>query len=498
MSATPNVAETAAAPSATDPGPPRPSRAATGSGPLLLRLHFYAGVLVAPFLLVAALTGLAYTITPQLERFVYQDQLTVARAEGSPRTLTEQIAAARTAHPTGTLTAVRPGEGDATTQVDFALPELGEKQHTVYVDRYTGAVDGQLTTWFGTTPLRTWFDDLHRNLHLGAVGRHYSELAASWLWVLALGGLLLWWRRQRGNRSARRLLTPDLTAKKGVRRIRGWHAATGVWLAVGLLFLSATGLTWSRYAGANFGTALDSLSAGTPVLSTALTGAAPAAGGGHHSTAGAAVDPVPADPAAADLVLRTARDNGLTGPVEIGVPADSASAWSVAQKDELWPIRMDRIAVDGDAGSVVDRSDFADWPLPAKLSRYGIAAHMGQLFGVANQVLLALLAIGLTRVIVWGYRMWWQRRPTRADRRAIVGAPPVGRGAWQQLPAWAIVVGVPLVLAVGWVAPLLGLPLAAFLLADLAIGAVRSRPAARRLQRSFGGAGHASGHESSS
>lgn len=39
----------------------------------------------------------------------------------------------------------------------------------------------------GILPLRTWLDYLHRNLLLGDVGRVYSELAASWLWVTALG-----------------------------------------------------------------------------------------------------------------------------------------------------------------------------------------------------------------------------------------------------------------------------------------------------------------------
>nr|WP_240669968.1 hypothetical protein [Actinoplanes solisilvae] len=71
--------------------------------------------------------------------------------------------------------------------------------------------------------------------------------------------------------------------------------------------------------------------------------------------------------------------------------------------------------------------------------------------------------------------MWWQRRPTRVDRRAPVGAPPVGPGAWQQLPAWAVVAGVPVVLAVSWFLPLFGIPLAAFLLADLTVDAVRRR-----------------------
>jgi uncharacterized iron-regulated membrane protein len=104
-----------------------------------------------------------------------------------------------------------------------------------------------------------------------------------------------------------------------------------------------------------------------------------------------------------------------------------------------------------------------------------VQGHMGRLFGVVNQVLLAALAIGLLFVIFWGYRMWWQRRPTRTDRRALVGAPPVGPGAWQQLPTWGIVVGVPVVFAIAWALPLFGVPLVAFLAVDLALGALRSR-----------------------
>jgi uncharacterized iron-regulated membrane protein len=406
---------------------------------------------------------------------VYADQLTVAQVGGTARPLAEQIAAARTVHPDGTLSTVIPGEGDATTQVVFSVPELGEKQHTVYVDPYTARTRGTLTTWYGTTPLKTWFDDLHRNLHLGAVGRHYSEFAASWLWILALGGLALWWRRNRGNRTARRLLIPDLAAKKGVRRTRGWHASLGVWLSVGLLILSATGLTWSRYAGGNFSAALDTFHGSTPEVSTALTATPVAPSGGHHGGGATPTGTTTVDPAAADTVLRIARENGITGKVDIGVPEDATSAWTVIQDDHLWPIHKDAIAVDPATSTVVDRSNFADWPLLAKLTRYGIDAHMAQLFGIANQILLAALAIGLISVIVWGYRMWWQRRPTRADRRALVGAPPVSRGAWQNLPTWGIVVGVPVVFAVAWVLPLFGVPLIAFLAVDLAVGATRGR-----------------------
>ncbi|MET8282923.1 PepSY domain-containing protein [Micromonospora sp. NPDC005174] len=460
--------------------PVRPARRTSPFGALLLRLHFYAGILVAPFLVVAALTGLAYTTTPQLDQILYGDQLTVAQVGDRPLPLAGQIGAARNAHPDGSIAIVQPGAGDQSTRVTFSLPELGEKQHTVYVDPYTAQVKGQLTTWFGSTPATTWLDDLHRNLHLGVVGRHYSELAASWLWVIALGGVILWWRRRSANRAtARHLLVPDLSAGKGVRRTRGWHATTGIWLTVGLLFLSATGLTWSRYAGANFGAGLDALQARAPEISTSLTTdpAVPAATEGGHAHGAAAAGGVVVS-ATFDQVSTAARAAGLSGPVEIAPAAEPGSAWTVTQVDNTWPIAKDRVAVDPATGTITARSDFADWPLLAQLSGLGIQAHMGILFGPVNQILLAALALGLLCVIVWGYRMWWQRRPTRTDRRALAGTPPA-RGGVRSLPLWSLLIGVPVVAAIGWALPLFGLTLLAFLVIDVVAGAVsRRRPAA--------------------
>lgn len=145
-----------------------------------------------------------------------------------------------------------------------------------------------------------------------------------------------------------------------------------------------------------------------------------------------------------------------------------------AQDDGAWPVGFDRAVVDPDAGAVVARSDFADWPVLAQLSKVGVRFHMGYLFGIVNQILLAALAIGLLCVIVWGYRMWWQRRPTRADRRAPVGAPPA-RGAWRQAHPAVLIVALGVAAFVGWAMPLLGVTLAAFLAFDLAAGALRRR-----------------------
>ncbi|MFD4693123.1 PepSY-associated TM helix domain-containing protein [Streptomyces sp. NPDC058463] len=470
--ATVAVAEPAATP-ADEPGSGRSWQAVRG---LLVRLHFFAGIFVAPFLMVAALTGLAYTFTPQLDQLVYGDQLRVEQVGEAPRPLAEQIAAARAAHPEGSLASVvtPPGPED-TTRVVLSLPELGDKQRTVFVNPYTAEVQGDLTTWFGSTPLTTWLDDLHRNLHLGETGRLYSEVAASWLWVIVAGGLVLWLGRSRGQRarSARGVLLPDRSAR-GVRRTRSLHAATGVWLALGLLFLSATGLTWSHYAGERFGQLLDAARGHAPELDTTLPGAQPPAEdeGGEHAGHGAAEESAAGDPADFDAALAAAREAGLGGTVEVTPPADSSGAWVVAQGDNVWPVHYDRVAVDTEKGEVTSHSRWADYPLLAKLSKLGVQGHMGVLFGIVNQIVLAAIALGLTAVTIWGYRMWWQRRPTRDDRKAVLGTAPA-RGAWRRLPLPVLILGIPAVAALGWALPVLGVTLAAFLVLDVVTGLVR-------------------------
>ncbi|MFI5953026.1 PepSY domain-containing protein [Cryptosporangium sp. NPDC051539] len=453
-------------PAATaDARPPRPARWA-----LLRRLHFYAGIFVAPFLFVAALTGLAYTLAPQLNQLVYGHELTVDSVRDTKVPLADQVAAARKAHPDGTLTTVSVlDDPEATTQISFSTPALAadDKASTVYVDPYTGEVRGTLTTWYNATPLQTWLDSFHRTLNLGDTGRLYSELAASWLWVIALGGFALWIGRKRAYRGTRgRTFRPDLKAK-GVRRTRGWHAAVGLWIIVGLLFLSATGLTWSQYAGARFGAALDAVQGHAPELDTVLSG--PKAHHGATTATGPRATDLP-DGVSLDQVLRAA--GPMTGRIDVTIPADSGTAYSVAQDDGTWPVGFDQVAVDPRSGDVTQRVEYEDWPFLAKLTKVGIRAHMGELFGVVNQILLAGIALGLLCVIVWGYRMWWQRRPTRADRKAPLGSPPP-RGGWRTLPRWFLVVGVPVTLFVAWAMPLLGLTLGAFLVFDLLVGAFR-------------------------
>ncbi|MFD4324091.1 PepSY-associated TM helix domain-containing protein [Nocardioides sp. NPDC058538] len=446
--------------------------------PLVLRLHFYAGVLVAPFILVASVTGLLYTIAPQVEQIAYHE-LTHVTPAGETVPLAEQVDAARASHPDGDILRIDvPPAADRSTRVVFTDETVPDDYAmSVFVNPYTAGVEGQVRSYGQWLGFRAWVDELHRNLHLGAFGRHYSELAASWLWVVALGGLMLWIGKGRRDRRVRRLVTPD-PAATGRSRVMSWHAVIGVWVLLGVLALSVSGLTWSRFAGANIGEVRTALSWTEPTPATSLHTGGAADEHAHHGSTGPAAragDPDAAfsDGAGVDGVLATAREAGLGDPLYLVPPADGASAWTAAENKRDWPTSYDAISVDPATGKMVDRVDFADWPVMAKLTDWVIGAHMGILFGIVNQLALAALAIGLIVMTVLGYRMWWLRRPRGAG--GLRFGRPVPRGAWRRLPWPALVALVAVTGVVGWFVPMLGISLVAFLLVDAALGAVRRR-----------------------
>lgn len=440
-----------------------------------LRLHFYAGLFVGPFLLVAALSGGLYAVAPSIEQLVYRHYLHVD-STGPALPVSDQIRVAQKVRPDLDVTAVRPATVPGeTTRVMFGDPMLGPSERLgVFVDPVTGESLGQLTVYgsSGSLPVRTWISNLHRSLHLGDPGRAYSELAASWLWIVALGGVILWvgrYRRTRRRRRAEaRLLTVDRSAR-GRALTLNWHGAVGLWIAAGLFFLSATGLTWSTYAGANVDALRAAMSWTTPTVSTGGEPEHAGHGGGGSESRLAAT---PSEPRVAEIdrVLQAARAAGVDGRVEVGIPSRPGAAFTVTQTRQPWVMSNSTVAVDGVTGKITDATWFADWPVAAKLAAWGIQLHMGTLFGVVNQLVLVAMAAALVTVVVRGYLMWWRRRPTLGGR-----APR--RGVLTQLPPGGAVAVVVIAAAVGWFIPLFGLSLVAFIAVDVAIGLVRGRAA---------------------
>ncbi len=461
-----------------DPSPTTRPTSPRSWRPLILRLHFYAGILIAPFILIATISGGLYAVAPTIEQLMYRDYLHVDPT-GPAVPVADQIRAAQAEQPDLTVAAVRPAAdpGD-TTRVMFTDPGLGEsKRLAVFVDPSTATSVGELPVYGSSSalPVRTWISELHRHLHLGEPGRLYSELAASWLWVIALGGLYLWFERYRRNRGRAKLFTFDRKSK-GRNRSLNWHGVAGIWIAVGLIFLSATGLTWSTYAGENVTDVRSALSWTTPAVTTTIGSSEAAttdhAGhGGHSMDMSADASTVDSNVGRIDSVLDIAKANGVDGALEASIPASDNVAFVVAETRQPWVMSNNSISIDGSTGTVIDTQYFSDWPLAAKLSAWGIQLHMGTLFGVANQLALLALAIALASVIIRGYMMWWKRRPTKAIG-LTAGRPPLRGGIRRISPIAAVVLTV-VAVGVGWFVPLLGLSLVAFLAVDVVLGSIR-------------------------
>lgn len=472
-----------------EPTETKPSTASTKRGAgnafqaLLLRLHFYAGVFVAPFILIAVITGGLYAMSPTLENFTDRGLLHTD-STGPAKPLSEQIATATALLPDLSLAAVAPGQdtGD-TTRVIFTDPSLGESERrAVFIDPVTAKSQGVSVVYgsSGQLPTRTWIDNLHKNLHLGDVGRYYSEIAASWLWLIAMAGLVLWFRRVRSRREKRSvgwMLRPDRSKPRA--RTLNWHAVVGLWVLPVVLLLSATGMTWSKYAGENVTKLREELSWTTPAISPKLpgsTGPAAPLSGDHANHQGQAPTPKPAADKAAqvDTAYAVARANGLEGPLEISVPGKDGTAFVAKELRRPFVYTQDAIAVNGETGVVTDLLRFQDWPIMAKATNLGIGLHMGVTFGLINQLVLLAVMIGLGTVIVRGYLMWWRRRPTKETSKLGAGKAP-RRGVMRQTPLTVLVPFVAVGAFIAWFIPMIGIPLLGFLVLDVLIGLAARR-----------------------
>lgn len=427
---------------------------------LLRRLHFYIGLFIGPFIFVAALTGTLYVATPQLENWLYQDALR-GTLNGESQPLSLQLAAAQDAtNGNLRLQAVRPAlSAGETTRVMFADPQLGESEtRAIFIDPVTLKVVGDMTVYgtSGILPLRQWIDYAHRSLLLGNSGRLYSELAASWMWVAALGGIVLW-----------AMTRPRRRINNRMQNHRRLHVSLGWALLAGMLLFSATGLTWSQWAGGNVDKMRAAFGWLTPQVNAQLHSAMPMPQdphAEHHMGHMAMTEAMPsASGEQFDRVLTVAQAAGLdASKLEIRPPASADRAWTVTEIDRSWPTQVDAVAIDGERMQVVDRTRFADFPLMAKLTRWGVDFHMGILFGLANQLLLIAFGIALCVMIVVGYRLWWIRRPARATfnpANTLVQA-------WVNLGWPARAISLVIAVMLGLALPLMGVSLVVGLVID--------------------------------
>jgi len=169
---------------------------------LVWRWHFYAGLIVAPFIFILSVSGLVYLFNDEINDAFQAEKRFIPNA-GAALPLSQIAQEVVAVHPSGTITRLdTPRSPDRSIEV-FVTLASGDPLR-VFVDPTTGTVLGSHNYYQTIVGIA---DQFHGSLFMGEFGDAIVELAACWGFILIITGLYLWWPR--GEMRFWRVLLPS-------------------------------------------------------------------------------------------------------------------------------------------------------------------------------------------------------------------------------------------------------------------------------------------------
>lgn len=373
------------------------------------RLHRWVGLTAGLLAVFLAVTGGWIVLRPVLDPVTYP-QLLVIPACTEPLPVDALAAAARTAHPRGTLDYVwLYGSSTTSTMVRFADGDQ------VYVDTCSGKVLGHQARYgglYGTVEALHRFKFMDNKPAMLIIG--YDSLLMGV--VLVVGGVFLWWPRRTSAWANALKFDPRL---KGRALALNLHTTTGVYAGLVIVIVALTAvplsLGWAKSALFAVTGTTDATEASQRIASMAKGRAA------KH--------PRPAD-VKMSISMQTAWTEarrlvgGPLGWASLRYPT-RGTAIEVAISELNGPHSDARsyVYIDPRSGKVLDFRPYAKLNLGSKLYLWALALHTGHAGGPFVQVLMLL---GMIAVPIMGYTGIESfvrkklRRPGRARTPATV------------------------------------------------------------------------------
>lgn len=430
------------------------------------RWHFFAGLLVIPFLLNLAITGSIYLFKDEINDslFAYRYHVNEDGRLFSPEKIA-QIAV--TAVPGSAVRSYK----DPASRDRSAIVTVSTKAGSTFV--FVNPHDGKVLDAVGSTEE---FNYVVKRIHSLAIFGDFPnklvEVTGGFAMVLVVTGIYLWWpRRQAGG-----IVTVRGTPAKRIFW-RDTHAVTGAFAGLFIFFMAATGMPWSGYWGANVQAWLGSHGLGYP---TQLWDDVPKSEKVTKDilpVVGWTVEqaPVPLSDIATALARKpiglnnavaVAKSVGLSPGFEIAVPSSEAGVYTAAiYPDDLSRERL--IHIDQYSGKPLVDIAYGQYPALGKVIEWGINVHQGQQFGRFNQLLMLATCIAIILCCTTGIVMWWKRRPS-----GRMGVPPGP-------PRRSVYVGLWLIAGIFALAfPLTGIAIVTMIIIDLVV--IKTIPPLRR------------------
>ncbi|ACM38053.1 MULTISPECIES: PepSY-associated TM helix domain-containing protein [Rhizobium/Agrobacterium group] len=444
------------------------------------RWHFYAGLYVAPFLIVLAVTGLIMMWSATLVGRDGEKAFTVTPT--SAQTLVSQQAdAALSAIPGGVIAQyIAPATPES---VAVFRVNRGQESMMVAINPYDAQVLGQ---WSRRTALYDLAESIHGDLLIGTLGDRLIEIAAGFGVVLIITGLYMWWPRQ--GESYLRLLIPSF-AEKGRQLWKSLHRTIGFYASILLLVFLVSGLSWAGIWGEKFTQAWSTFPIGK--WSDAPLSDATHATMNHGSIKDVPWTleqaPMPMSGSAAghaglpggqtvtlDNVIAFARAIGFDHRFQLNFPKDETGVWSISRdtmsNDSTNPLLDRTVHIDRYSGKVLADIKYENYGLAGKAMAVGVSFHMGTI-GLWNLALVTVYCLAVIFLSVSGIVMWWIRRPKGASR-LMAPAYPSDMRLWKT--------GAIVMLLTSLLFPLTGAALLAVILLDMVL-IRRIRPLKRAL-----------------
>jgi uncharacterized iron-regulated membrane protein len=349
------------------------------------RWHFYAGMIIAPALIVVSATGALYIFKDELEAVLHPG-VTYVEPAAERATYEQQLAAARAAVPPTYrigLMQVFTNPKRATT-----LAMAGEKFQYGYVDPYRGH-------YLGSIEAGGFFDivlKLHRNLFLGTTGRIVVELTTCWSIVLAATGIYLWWPHKANQVWG--VWLPRLRQKPYVV-LRDLHSVGGMYVAVVAIVISLTGLIYTYFWGSGFQYAAQKTEAYDMFSKSMPSKCAPEA------------KDLPID-----RIVEIAQQKMPGNTLTVWFPRIPNGVYLVTANNDRGPQVNEILFIDRASGEILEDRYNSQTKTIYWLGTWNYPLHVGTIWGTPSKILWLVTCIILMTLPVTGIWMWWQRRPT--------------------------------------------------------------------------------------
>ncbi|WP_404464396.1 PepSY domain-containing protein [Vreelandella aquamarina] len=381
------------------------------------RWHFYAGLLVLPFLIALSLTGALYLFDDELDALIHSD-LKRVEVQQATQPAASLVSSALREHPGTPVKYTSPATPRSSAEV--TVNSLTGERLAVYVNPYTAEVLGALDDR-GTVMWTVRY--LHSFKFFGQTPRKLIEIAAGWSILLVATGIYLWWPRKGSG---------------GVVSVRGkpksrvfWrdlHAVLGIFIGGFIVFLAITGMPWSSIWGGqvnqwangnNFGYPAG-VRVEVPMSNAYLSDQGSTSWSLEQARVPESTPPaVPAPRIGLNNAVAQLEALGLQQGYSVNLPTTAAGVYTGSiYPDDLTQQRV--IHLDQYSGEPLLDMSYADYGPLGRWLEFGINVHLGQEFGLINQLLLLAVCIAIIVMCVSAGVMWWKRRPSGA-----MGVPPL-------------------------------------------------------------------------